>query len=82
MPYWHHPGTMGWTGWAGGIGMLVLMVLVLAAVAALAVVLARPGPQAPPPADTARRILDERFARGELDQEEYERRRNALTRTR
>lgn len=79
MPYWHNPGTMGW---AGGIGMLVLMALVLAAVVSLAVVLARRGPQPPSPADTARRILDERFARGEIDQEEYERRRDALTGTR
>jgi putative membrane protein len=79
MPYWHYPGTMGW---AGGIGMLVLMVLVLAAVVSLAVVLARRGPQQPPsPADTARRILDERFARGEIDQDEYHRRRDALDRT-
>lgn len=77
MPYWNHPHL----GWAGGLGMLVLMALVLAAVVTLAVVLARRGPQ-PPPADTARRILDERFARGEIDQEEYERRRNALARTR
>lgn len=80
MPYWHYPGTMGWAGWAGGIGMLVLMLLTLAAVVSLVVVLARRGPQPPTPADTARRILDERFARGEIDQEEYERRRDALTR--
>ncbi|MGW4065140.1 SHOCT domain-containing protein [Amycolatopsis sp. NPDC004747] len=38
----------------------------------------RRAPQ-PPPGDAARRVLDERFARGELDQEEYERRRDALT---
>ena len=77
MPYWYHSGTMGWFG---GVGMLVLMALVLAALFALVVVLARRGPQPPGPGDTARRILDERFARGEIDQEEYERRRDALTR--
>jgi len=76
MPYWHYPATMGW---AGGIGMLVLMALVLAALVVLVVVLARRGPQPPAQGDTARRILDERFARGEIDQEEYERRRDALT---
>ena len=78
MPYWHHPGTMGW---AGGIGMLVLMALVLAALVTLAVVLGRRGPHPPSPGDTARRILDERFARGEIDQEEYEHRRDTLMRT-
>jgi len=77
MPYWYHSATMGWFG---GVGMLVLMALVLAALVALVVVLARRGPQPPGPGDTARRILDERFARGEIDQEEYERRRDALTR--
>ena len=78
MPYWHYPATMGWVG---GIGMLVLMALVLAAVVSLVVVLGRRGPQPPTPADTARRILDERFARGEIDREEYENRREALTRS-
>ncbi|WIY00394.1 SHOCT domain-containing protein [Amycolatopsis mongoliensis] len=77
MPYWHNFGAMGWFG---GIGMLVLLVLVLASLVTLAVVLGRRAPQPPGPGDTARRILDERFARGEIDQEEYERRRDALTR--
>jgi putative membrane protein len=77
MPYWQNSGTMGWFG---GIGMLVLMALVLAALVALVVVFARRGPQSPGPGDVARRILDERFARGEIDQEEYERRRDVLTR--
>ncbi|WP_370961638.1 SHOCT domain-containing protein [Amycolatopsis sp. cg9] len=80
MPYWwHHTGSMGW---AGGIGMLVLMTLVLAAVVSLTVVLARRGPQPPGGHGNARRILDERFARGEIDEAEYERRRDALTKTR
>ena len=77
MPYWNHSAAMGW---ADGIGMLVLMALVLAALVVLVVVLTRRGPQPPASADTARRILDERFARGEIDQDEYERRRDALTR--
>ncbi|MDS0134763.1 MULTISPECIES: SHOCT domain-containing protein [unclassified Amycolatopsis] len=79
MPYWHSPATMGW---AGGIGMLVLMALILAGLVALVVVLARRAPQPPSTDGAARRILDERFARGEIDQEEYERRRDTLARTR
>lgn len=36
-------------------------------------------PELPPPADP-RRILDERLARGEIDEEEYRRRRDTLSR--
>jgi hypothetical protein len=38
------------------------------------------GPDVPPapPADSARRILDERFARGEIDDDEYRHRREVL----
>lgn len=79
MPYWNH---MGNVGWAGGLGMLVLMVLLVTAVIVVAVVLSRRWRPAPNSDDTARRILDERFARGEIDQEEYESRRDALTRSR
>jgi putative membrane protein len=78
MPYWNHSAAMGWFG---GIGMLVLMALVLAALVALVVVLVRRAPQPTNPDDTARRILDERYARGDIDQDEYQRRRDTLTRT-
>lgn len=76
MPYWNQMGNMGW---AGGLGMLVLMMLLLTALIVVAVVLRRRWQ--PTPDKTARLILDERFARGEIDQDEYERRRGALTGT-
>jgi putative membrane protein len=65
-------------GWAGGLGMLVLMLFLLTALIVVAVVLRRRWQPATPDR-TARQILDERFARGEIDHEDYERRRDALT---
>jgi putative membrane protein len=37
-------------------------------------------PPQPPPPDDARRLLDERFARGEIDAEDYTHRRELLGR--
>ena len=66
--------------------MMVLVVLVLAWVAgALVMALRRPPvtptPPSVPPENSARRTLDERFARGEIDEEEYLRRRSILLET-
>ena len=65
---------MGW-GW-------IWPVLVLAGLAILAYVgvrLAQGGRSAPPgSSSTARQILDERYARGEIDEDEYRRRRSML----
>ncbi len=74
---------MMYGNWWGGAGML-LMVLFWVFVIALAVWLvlalgrtqARSGDGAPPP---ALRILEERFARGEIDAEEFRTRRAAIT---
>jgi putative membrane protein len=64
----------------------LFMILVLALVIGGAVLLVRwvagpsPGttPHLPPPDRTALDILKERFARGEIDREEFEERRRAL----
>jgi len=69
---------MGWT-WV----WLVLIVAGLLVIGYVAVRLAQ-GRQSTSPTGsdpsgvTARRILDERYARGEIDDEEYQRRRNLL----
>ena len=84
----------GWgphmTGWGGGwFGMIfgpIFMILVLALVIAVAVLLVRwfGGPwqagvsHQPPLARTPLDILKERFARGEIDKEEFEERRRIL----
>lgn len=61
--------------------------LVLVAVVALAIYVARGGFGLRPPDDQrehrpeAREILEERFARGEISEDEFEQRRQALERT-
>lgn len=63
-------------GWGWGIGPLVMLlfwVFLVAGVVWLAQTVSRAGD-----GDAARRILDERFARGDIDAEEYRARRDAL----
>lgn len=79
---------MMWPG--GGWGMIfgpVYMILVLAVGIALAAVLVRwlnggpfqgPGTHQLPPGRTALDILKERYARGEIDKQEFEERRHTL----
>lgn len=53
-------------------------VLVVAAVLTTALLRLRDRPEGPQPPSDARRVLDERLARGELDIEDYQARRRAL----
>jgi putative membrane protein len=86
-PYgWGPPMMWGW-GWSGMIFGPLFMILWLAVVIAVAVLLVRwlggPGPGATPPhppaaGRTALDILKERFARGEIDKNEFEERRRVL----
>jgi putative membrane protein len=77
---WDHMdwGDMSGWGWAGWLMPGLTMLIFLGALAALIVFLAR-RPAHPTP-DTAGRILAERFARGEIDADEYERRQEVLRR--
>ncbi|HMM94714.1 SHOCT domain-containing protein [Phycicoccus sp.] len=83
-----HDG-MGYVGWWGlGLGMVVFWALVIVGIV-LAVRWAA-GPRSPdagaaphrPPRDAdrpdAQWILDQRYARGEIDEQEYRRRRDVL----
>lgn len=85
--YGYGPHMMGWGG--GGYGMIfgpLFMILVLAVVIAVVVLLIRwlGGPwhgtasHQMPPARAPLDILRERFARGEIDKEEFEERRRVL----
>lgn len=80
----------GWDGNGWGIGawvaMAVLMLIFWGGVITVVVLLVRPthpgeGPTAQrPPHHDAERILTERFARGEIDEQEFTTRRTALRR--
>ncbi len=86
MMWYGHPGGWGWGyGMMGGFGwvfMLLLVVVVVALVAGLLrdVFVGMLGHHAKPRASgsSARAILDERYARGEIDADEYKRRRADL----
>ena len=67
-----HMGRGWW--WVMGIGWLVFLALIVV----LVVVLVRHYGTANRPARSALDTLSERFARGELDEDEYRRRRDAL----
>ena len=78
------PHMMGW-GWSGMIFGPIFMILVLALVVAVAVLLVRwlggsslTATPHQPPALTPLDILKERFARGEIDKDEFDERRRIL----
>ncbi|GAA4297394.1 SHOCT domain-containing protein [Actinokineospora soli] len=70
---WHWDGM----GWLGGLLVLIAMVVFWGGLLTAAVLVIRhfSGPRT---ASGAQRILDERFARGEIDAEEYAARRAKL----
>ena len=73
----------GGIGWGGWFVMAAMMVVFWGAIAWVIVTLIRhgnPGPQRPAESAPSEplRILEERFARGEIDDEEYRRRRAVL----
>lgn len=76
------PGGMGGMGGGtgGGFGLLWLVVLVGLGVVAVGAFRSRSQPSAQ--ADTAMETLRRRYARGELSEEEFDRRRESLRRQR
>lgn len=73
--WWGHD--LGWGGWLMMvIGMAGFWILL----AVLVVALLRSGRRAGTPVPDAREILAQRFARGEIDAEEYQARLDALAR--
>jgi putative membrane protein len=76
---WHHSGDHWWA-WLIGLGLLAaLVILAVWAVSRVTQSHSTAGPPAAPsPRSSAEDVLAERFARGEIDEDEYRRRRDAL----
>ncbi len=69
-----------WMGGVGGIFMLLFLVFVIAGIVWLVLTLSRSQARSGDDgsSSSARRILEERLARGEIDAEEFRLRRSAL----
>jgi putative membrane protein len=69
----------GWSGmWFGPLFMILIPVLGIALIVWLVRAASRGGGSGPAANLTPQEILDERFAKGEIDAEDYGQRRNAL----
>lgn len=85
--YAHGPGMMGNAGWAGWFIGPIMMLLFLAAAVTIVVLLVRwlggtdhhRGPSTHRSGSSALEILEQRFARGEIDEEEFRKRKQALS---
>ncbi len=82
--YTQQPHMWGGWGWGGTIlGPIIMILFIAAAVAAVVLVLRALGVGTSRPAArqgrTALDILDETFARGEIDKDDYEERKRALS---
>jgi putative membrane protein len=71
---------MWWGSGYGWVWMLLSWVVIIGLVVWAVIVFSGRDAQGRDGPPSARRILDERFARGELDEEEYRRRRDELER--
>jgi putative membrane protein len=80
-PYGSFGGGMGWGGWvAMGLAFVVFWGLVMGGIVLLVRSVGHSHEVGDEPlgSTTALRILDDRFARGEIDADEYSRRRQLL----
>ena len=69
----------GWLGMAiGMIGTLLFWILIIVGIVVLVKWLARSQSPGAPPAKTALDILKERYARGEIEREEFEQKKRDL----
>ncbi|MFK0246021.1 SHOCT domain-containing protein [Amycolatopsis azurea] len=75
MPYWHYSEGGGWVGM---LFMLVTVLILIGGLVTVAVILVRRTAKTSTGHDDAIKILNERFARGEIDKDEFETRRAVL----
>ena len=84
MMFWYNHGVSGWGWFAMSVGMILFWTVIITAVVLVVRSLGRADGSRPaehthtPAAPTPQQILGERFARGEIDEEEYRRRMDAL----
>lgn len=84
MMFWNHGDVSVWGSVLMSVSMLLFWALVIAGIVALVRFAGRthsspqPGHRPEPRAPTPHEILAERFAKGEIDEEEYRRRRDTL----
>jgi putative membrane protein len=78
MMWWYGPGISGWAFAIMSVGMVLFWTLIVLGVIAVAryLLTGRDRPPAAPP--TPEQLLAERFARGEIDEQEYHQRLTAL----
>ncbi|WP_148882248.1 SHOCT domain-containing protein [Thermococcus aciditolerans] len=74
---WHDMMGFGWFGWFGAIFMLLFWVLIIAGIIWFIKWLVEQSSSSTSK-KSALEILDEKYARGEIDDEEYEKRRRRL----
>ena len=80
---WQMHDWMGWGGggmWLGPLFMIIPLALLIVAIVALVRWMGGGSGNGGGRVRSARDILDERYARGEIDREEYERRRDDIAR--
>jgi putative membrane protein len=79
-----HDWNMWWGGggmWFGPLWMIVWLVVIIAGIAALVRWVGGTGGSVGTPTRGARDILDERYARGEIDRDEYLKRKQDIAGT-
>jgi putative membrane protein len=81
MMWWYGPGMNGWGYGLMTVSMVLFWALIILGVVALVRYLARgdKGPTAATTRPTPEDLLAERFARGEIDEQEYRNRLNTLS---
>jgi len=75
---WDHMGDFAWGGMGMGFGMFLFWGTLLAVIVILAVRVLDSGEHGKGRDKSAREILDERYARGEIGREEYEQKKRDL----
>ncbi|MFJ8114037.1 SHOCT domain-containing protein [Streptomyces sp. NPDC096132] len=79
MMFWYDHGVSGWGWFAMSAGMVLFWALIITVAVLLFRAVNRPQEHTHPPATpSAEDILRERLARGEIDEDDYRRRLNAL----